>query len=116
MADLNRSKFDKRVKALERKRRPGKRIVRKMQNDGLVVEVAKTKKAALIPYKSLFFAAFIFIFVKGFLFAEIGPAAYETRIETMRNGNTGEIAAAFLLDADPVTRQVARLISYIVPT
>ena len=90
---------------------PGARVERRVTKDGLVVAVAKKPRRALIPYKAIFTAALIMVALKGYLLAELGPDQYTGQIERMRSGSAGEIAAAFLLDADPATKAVAGVLN-----
>ncbi|GFE65375.1 hypothetical protein KIN_24490 [Litoreibacter roseus] len=111
MPDVNQQRFNERVKKIAHKADPNVRVERRVSKDGLVVEVARRKrKTRLIPYKSILIAATLFVTVKGFILAELGEAVYVNRIETMRSGSAGEIAAAFLLDMDPATKAIAQLL------
>ena len=112
MADPNKDRFLERLESIETKTKPGARIERRVNEDGLVVDVVSEKKSgrrSLIPYKTILVAALLGVLVKGFLLADLGEEAYLNQIEEMRDGTAGEIAAAFLLDADPATRAVARV-------
>jgi hypothetical protein len=40
---------------------------------------------------------------KALLFAQVGPLAYDERVEAMRTGSTLEQAGAWLLQKEPVT-------------
>lgn len=110
MADVNRARFDKRVKNIEKKHRPGKRIVKRVTADGLVVDVAKMDTRGLIPYKTIAMGLLIFVVMKGFLFAQIGPDEYQGRVDALQSGRSVDVAAAFLLDADPATRAIGNFV------
>ncbi|WP_343079826.1 hypothetical protein [Ostreiculturibacter nitratireducens] len=43
------------------------------------------------------------ILVKGAVHAQIGAATYDSRIETMRAGDTADRIGAYVLQADPLT-------------
>ncbi|MEM6409782.1 MAG: hypothetical protein AAF700_15390 [Pseudomonadota bacterium] len=95
---------------LKKKTDPNVRVVRRVQEDGLVVDVAQSKSSAsrsLLPIKGLLIAAFIFVTFKSFLLAELGEPEYLQRVEDMKTGTALEVAAAFLLDVDPATEFVA---------
>ena len=115
MADINKERFDERVKAISTKTQPGKRIERRVNEDGLVVDVVKTDRRGLIPYKSILLLLVLAILTKGFLFARMGEEEYLQRIDSLKQGEAIEVSAAFLLDADPATRGVAWLVGLILP-
>lgn len=86
------------------------RVERRVGKDGLVIEVVKKKRRALLPYRAILTAALLTIATKGYLLAELGPEQYVGQIDRMRTGNAGEIMAAFLLDTDPATVAFAELL------
>lgn len=110
MADVNKDRFEARLQAIEAKTKPGKRVEQRVTDDGLVVDIVKSDRRALLPIKSLIAAAVIFIAFKGFIFAQLGESEYLKRIDTLSGGSAVEVAAAFLLDVDPVTRVVGQLL------
>lgn len=110
LADVNKGGFDKRLQKIEEKTLPNRRVERRVGKDGLVVEVVKKKRKALLPYRAILTAALMTIALKGYLLAELGPEQYVGQIERMRSGHAGEIMAAFLLDTDPATKFVAGLL------
>ena len=107
MADVNKDRFLERLDAIGQKTNPKKRVVQKVREDGLVVDVVKRRRPKLIPVKSIVTAALIFVILKGYVFAQLGEAEYLDRIKTLRSGHTVQVVAAFLLDADPATRVMA---------
>lgn len=114
LADINKGSFDKRLKNIQQKTLPNRRVERRVGKDGLVVEVVKKKRKALVPYRAILTAALMTVGVKGYLLAELGPDQYVGQIERMRGGHAGEIMAAFLLDADPATEFVAGVLEPII--
>ncbi len=111
MADVNKDRFEARLKAIESKSKPGQRTESRVTDDGLVVEVAKADRRNIFPIKGLITAGIVLVALKGFLFAQLGEAEYLGRIEQLSKGSTIEVGAAFLLDADPATRAIASLLS-----
>ena len=109
MADANKERFDQRLSGLGKKNDPTQRVEKRVRKDGLVVHVAtsKSKKRGLVPIKGILIAAGLFVLLKSFLFAELGEAEYLERVESLKQGGAVQVSAAFLLDADPVTRSVA---------
>lgn len=108
LADVNKDRFIERLNAIQTKTDPKKRVVHKVTSDGLVVEVVKPRRKKLIPVKSIVTAALIFVILKGFVFAQLGESEYVDRIATLKKGHSVQLFAAFLLDADPATRAMAR--------
>lgn len=104
MADVNKDRFEARLQAIERKTNPGKRVEQRVTDDGLIVDVVKSDRRTLVPVKSLMIAAVIFVGLKSMIFAQLGEAEYQGRIDTLSRGTAVEVAAAFFLDADPATR------------
>ncbi len=111
MADVNKDRFNERLRGIGEKTQPGKRVEQRVTADGLVVDVVKTKKSSLIPYKSILTAIFVFLMMKGFIFAQLGEGEYMARIEGLQKGQAVEVAAAFLLDADPATRMIGKFLT-----
>lgn len=99
------------MKALEKKASPRHKIEKRVTKDGLVVDVVKRRKPHLIPFKSLIAAALFFVLCKGFLLARIGEAEYQQRIQALQQGDSMQVAAAFLLDADPATKALANFLN-----
>ena len=115
MADVNKERFDQRLRALEQKHHPKQRVEKRISEDGLVVEVAKQDRRRLIPYKSIGLAIVVFVLLKSFLFAELGEPEYLNRIASLQQGQAVEVAAAFLLDADPATRAIGGFLARTLP-
>ncbi|MEM9583452.1 MAG: hypothetical protein AAGA08_10095 [Pseudomonadota bacterium] len=112
MADVNKERFNERLNALKQKSNPAKRVEKRVREDGLVVDVVKTdlKKKGLFPLKTLAVAALLFVAFKGFVLAELGETEYLDRIEALKGGGAVEVTTAFLLDVDPVTNAVAKVV------
>lgn len=110
MADVNKDRFEARLQAIEQKTNPGKRVEQRVTEDGLVVDVVKSDRKTLLPIKSLIGAAIIFLAFKSFIFAHLGENEYVSRIGDLSNGSAVEVAAAFLLDADPATRIIGQFL------
>ena len=113
MADANRNRFNQRVNVLKQKADPNVRVVRRVQEDGLVVDVAESRTGArsLLPIKGFIIAGVIFLGFKSFLLADLGEEESLQRLESMKTGTALEVAAAFLLDVDPATDKIAGTLS-----
>lgn len=115
MADANKDKFLERLDGLKQKQNPAKRVEKRVRDDGLVVDVVKTdmRKRGLFPIKTLLVAGFLFVTFKGFVLAELGESQYLERIEALKSGGTVEVTTAFLLDMDPATQAIAKVVGSI---
>jgi len=71
------------------------------------VDVVKSDRKRLLPFKGILIAALILVSTKGFILARVGEVEYFQRLSELSQGNAVEVAAAFLLDADPATKMVA---------
>jgi hypothetical protein len=79
-------------------------------HDGLVV--AKPRRISLrFPLRGLLLAAFAVIGFKAFAFAYLGEPGYHDRIAGLAQGTTSERMAAWVMQADPVTRAVSDLVA-----
>ncbi|SHF01082.1 hypothetical protein SAMN05444273_103428 [Litoreibacter ascidiaceicola] len=115
MADVNKDRFIERLNAIQQKSDPKKKVVRKVNKDGLVVEVVKPRRKKLLPIKSMVTIALIFVMFKGFVLAQLGADEYESRIDTLKKGPSAQVFAAFLLDSDPATEAMARGLRVVMP-
>ncbi len=115
MVDGNKDRFNERLDALKQKTNPAKRVEKRVREDGLVVDVVKTdlRKRGLFPIKSLLVAGFLFVTFKGFVLAELGERQYVERIEVLKTGGAIEVTTAFLLDMDPATQAIAKVVGSI---
>lgn len=107
MEDPNKDQFEERLAALAEKASPNKKVVRKVQEDGLIIDVVEpVRQRQLMPFRSLLLALFLFVAMKGTVYAQLGQAEYLSRVDTLKSGNSLEVTAAFLLDVDPATQAI----------
>ena len=106
MADANLRSFDKRMERIVRKhQRLARGYVPAITEDGLIV--AKPKRSVKLPWRSVLLLLVVGFGFKMYLFASIGPEAYETRIARLAQGTQVERMGAWMMTADPVTVSVA---------
>jgi hypothetical protein len=111
LTDPNKGRFEERLAALAQKKDPNKRVERRVQADGLIVEVIKPiRRAPLIPIRSVFLAIGLFLALKGTVYGQLGPETYLKRLEALKEGGSIEVTVAFLLDVDPATRAIGDLV------
>lgn len=98
------AELDKRLNRVlrrhERMRRNG--VVHRVGRDGLIRTEPRLIRPA-VPLRGVAVAAGLFILFKAALFAQVGPAAYDERVEAMRNGSKVQQAGAWLMQAEPAT-------------
>lgn len=116
MVDVNKDRFTERLNAIQKKSDPNKRVVRKVNEDGLVVEVVKPRRKRLFPVKSIITILLILALLKGFVLAQLGEAEYNRRIETLKRGHSVQVFSAFVLESDALTKTIARGLRGFLPT
>lgn len=116
MVDVNKDRFAERVSAIQKKNDPNKRVVRKVNKDGLVVEVVKPRRKKLFPIKSILTIILILALLKGFVLAQLGNTEYNRRIETLKRGHSLQVFSAFVLESDALTETIARGLRGFLPT
>ncbi|KIC41252.1 hypothetical protein RA27_11525 [Ruegeria sp. ANG-R] len=95
--------FDQRITRLSKKHQKLSRGYRAtMRPDGLVVMKPQRMRSA-VSAKVLLLCLVGFFAFKAFLLSHLGPAAYETRVESLNQGTPVEQAGAWIMQADPVT-------------
>lgn len=109
MADI-RNDFSTRVKSVERKHaRMAHGYECRVGQDGLIT-IRPKRRRVIVPLKGLVLLLLAFICFKGLIMAWVGDAVYELRIDALNHGPVFEQVGAFVMQADPITRQIAGLI------
>ena len=106
MADANLQNFDKRMEKILRKhQRLSRGYVPAITDDGLIV--ARPKRSVRLPWRSVLFLLVLGFGFKVFLYASIGPEAYQARVDRLAAGTEWEQVGAWAMAADPVTVAVS---------
>ncbi|PWG17898.1 hypothetical protein [Salibaculum griseiflavum] len=96
--------FDKRVDRIvrthDRIRRNG--VVHRVGKDGLIVTRPRVARPRF-PLRGVLVVVLLGFAFKGLLWAQIGAAGYNDRVERLRQGTVIEKAGAWLLQEDAVT-------------
>lgn len=105
--------FRERLTKIERRHsKLSKGYLMTVTHDGLVV--AKPRGLMLrFPLPGLMATLVAVIFFKAFAFAYLGAPSYDAKILALSAGTTSERMAAFLMQADPVTRLVAGKMAFL---
>lgn len=99
--------FDRRVQKLTRKHQAMSRgYTHRMRADGLIVMKPRRARPGLSLRALVFFVLGFFAF-KGFLLANLGPAAYEDRLARLTEGTVVEQGGAVLMAVDPLSEFIA---------
>ena len=77
-----------------------------LRGDGLIV-VRPRRIAFKMPVRGFVLLMAMLMLFKGFLLGWMGDAAYQERLDVLRQGSPYEAAGAFVMGVDPVTRVIA---------
>lgn len=103
--------FEKRLRKIVRTHeRMANGVTHTMRKDGLIVAKPRIYNPRF-PLKGmllLILTAFVF---KGYIYASLGPADYETRVAALSEGTLIEQAGAWVMTADIVTVQIGTLMN-----
>lgn len=96
--------FDRRMRRINRRHsKLSQGYVTAVNSDGLVVAKARRRgnRGMLRGLALIVLTGMLF---KGILHAQLGPQAYQDRIDALAAGSAVEQAGAMLMSADPLTR------------
>lgn len=101
------AQFEKRLENLERKHRElSKGYVARINPDGLISVEPRRKRSYLVARLVLLVTLGV-IFFKAATLAIIGLSTYEERIASLAEGTWFEKACAWIMQVDPLTRNIA---------
>ncbi len=89
-------------------------VVRSVNEQGLIVARPR-HYTPNFPFKGLLIVLTISIFLKGFLLAGIGEAAYAERIAELQTGSAVEQMGAWVMRSDPLTVIVSNGLAAVLP-
>lgn len=102
--------FDRRMRRITRRHTQLSRgYVTSVNDDGLVVAKPR-RRFSRGTLRGVAIVMVVLMLFKGFLFNELGAAAYQQRVETLSAGSVFEQAGAVLMSADPITVWLSRRI------
>ena len=95
--------FERRMRRINRRHsRLSQGYVTSVNDDGLVVAKPR-RRTSRSTLKGVSLIVIVIMLFKGILHAQLGPTAYEERIERLAGGNPIEQAGAWVMVADPIT-------------
>lgn len=112
MADAGYVKFDKRLRDIERRhRRAAAGYVRLEERNGVLipVETVRNRQHRRFSPRVLLMILAGFLLFKGVVLANIGPIAYNARLDTLANGHWAEQIGAWVMYPDAITLWIADL-------
>ncbi len=99
--------FNQRLQLLTRKHRAmSQGYTTHIQPDGLIIARPRRARPRISLRPVLVFLVAMVAF-KGFLIANLGPLAYEERLDRLQQGTVVEQAGAFVMQIDPLSRYAA---------
>jgi len=105
--------FEKRLKKIVRTHeRMSHGVTHTMRKDGLIVAKPRIYNPRF-PLKGLLLLILTAFMFKGYIYATLGPADYESRVAALGEGTLIEQAGAWIMTADVVTVQVGTLMNSI---
>lgn len=106
--------FDRRMRRINRRHsRLSRGYSTSVNADGLLVAMP-VKRRAGTPLRGVVILLAVLMLFKGFLYAQLGQAAYQERVDRLAGGTTIEQVGAWLMTADPSTVWIATQVSSLV--
>ena len=95
--------FERRMRRINRRHsKLSQGYVTAINSDGLVVAKPQ-RRAARGTLRGVALVVVVVMIFKGFLHAQLGPSAYQDRVDALAAGSVVEQAGAFVMAADPLT-------------
>lgn len=106
--------FDRRMRRINRRHsKLSHGYVTSVNHDGLVVAkpARKGRRGTLRGVAIMVVALMVF---KAFLYAQLGPLAYNERVDRLSDGNSAERAGSVVMAADPLTMYIGGALASLV--
>lgn len=105
------SSFDNRQKAVRRKHtRMAKGYVTKLNRHGVFIQQPDNKSKSFVLRKMVLLSVGLFAF-KSLVLISLGTEVYQSKVDALGTGTSLEKAGAYVMQIDPVTAQIATLIT-----
>ena len=112
MAQAHDPMFRNRLGRIDRSHRKlSSGYVQLVEKDGVLVPVPHRRIRSAFPYRGMLVAIAGFLVFKAFLFASLGEGVYNFRVERIADGTVFERAAAWVMQADPITRYISSFVA-----
>jgi hypothetical protein len=107
MADAKQMEFGSRLERIERTHRQLKNgYITSVNHDGLIIAKPHRRSSGR-PMRGIFMSLLVLLAFKGFVYAQIGSAAYADRVGLLKSGTVVEQVGAYVMHADPITVWIA---------
>lgn len=106
--------FDRRMRRINRRHSRLSRGYKTSVNaDGLLVATPVRRRTST-PLRGVVVIVAVLMIFKGFLYAQLGPTAYQDRVDELSGGTQIEQIGAWIMTADPTTVWIASQVSSLV--
>ncbi len=106
--------FERRMRRINRRHsKLSHGYVTKVTDDGLVVAKPRRPRG-YATLRGIFLILIVLFVFKGFLHANLGPTAYQERVDGLTSGNAIEQVGGYAMMADPITLWLSSVISSLV--
>lgn len=106
--------FDRRMRRISRRHsKLSHGYVTSVNSDGMVVAKPK-RRVHRGTLRGLIVIIAVMMVFKGFLHAQLGPSAYQDRVDTLAAGSVFEQVGAWVMTVDPLTEWLSAKISSLV--
>lgn len=106
--------FDRRMRRITRRHSQlSHGYVTSVNSDGLVIAKPR-RKSARGTLRGVALIVLVLMAFKGYLHAQLGPTAYDARVEALTQGSAFEQAGGFVMVADPITKWLSGHIASLV--
>lgn len=113
MADANLDDFYRRVERIHTIGRHGTAVATKRFFDRVRSERSRRQRVPV--FRLMAIVLLVFVGLKGVIHAQVGPATYQKRIETLQAGTPPERLSAYVLKADGMTLLLSQQIRQMFP-
>lgn len=114
MSSSQFDEFDRRMRRISRRHSQlSHGYVTTVNSDGMVIAKPR-RRSPRGTLRGIAIVVLVLMIFKGFLHAQLGAAAYETRVAQLSSGSGFEKAGAVMMAADPITQWFSGHISSLV--
>lgn len=114
MADAKQMQFGQRLSRIDQNHRKlAKGYVTTMTKDGLII-ARPQRRSSRLPARGLFLSLLVLLTFKGFVYAQIGEIAYQSRVDLLAQGTIVEQIGSYAMYADPITLWIAQQFASII--
>lgn len=107
MADAKQMQFGRRLRRIDRNHRKlAHGYITSVNHDGLLIARPRPTDVRF-TWRGVAYVIIVMMAFKVFLYAQLGPAAYQDKVFSLQNGTVAQQVGAYVMAADPVTAWIA---------